>query len=212
MTEKHPNTTEWHRKTLCIAFRGIRRIAEGELAHVARRAKISLERNSDESIFIFDNLTSEPIEIDFRGSMEEVLSRIPAKSSCLEDTLSSGHANPTVLRGPGRPKLGVVAREVTLLPRHWTWLNSQPGGCSVALRKLVEAARHGNEGRDRKRTAQEASYRFMSAMAGNLPGFEEATRALFAGDRKRFEARIEPWPAGVRNHAKKLAEGAFLHS
>lgn len=114
-----------------------------------------------------------------------------------------------VPRGPGRPKLGVVAREVTLLPRHWEWLNGQPGGASVALRKLVDEARRANDGKDRVRQAREAAYRFMSVMAGNERGFEEATRALFAGDRERFEEFVASWPADVRDHAKRLAAAAF---
>jgi hypothetical protein len=105
--------------------------------------------------------------------------------------------------------LGVVAREVTLLPRHWAWLNGQPGGASVALRKLVEQARRDNDGRDRLRRAQEAAYRFMSVMAGDRPGFEEAARALFAGDSARFDRLVKPWPGDIRNHARKLAAAAF---
>ena len=105
-------------------------------------------------------------------------------------------------RGPGRPKLGVVAREVTLLPRHWEWLAQQPGGASVAIRKLVEEARRTGEDRDRVRQAQEAAYRFMSAMAGNKPHYEDAIRALFAGEAARFEKLIAEWPADVRDHAR----------
>jgi hypothetical protein len=101
--------------------------------------------------------------------------------------------------------LGVVPREVTLLPRHWDWLGTQPGGASVALRKLVEQARKSNHGADQLRHAQEAAYRFMSAMAGNEAGFEEATRALFAGNQEVFSMQVESWPIDVRNHAKKLA-------
>jgi hypothetical protein len=110
-------------------------------------------------------------------------------------------------RGRGRPKLGVVAREVTLLPRHWDWLATQPGGASVALRKLVEEARRTGGDRDRSRAARDAAYHFMSAMAGNLPGFEEASRALFADDRRRFAGLIAGWPDDVRDHAVKLAFG-----
>jgi hypothetical protein len=108
-------------------------------------------------------------------------------------------------RGPGRPKLGVVAREVTLLPRHWEWLNRQRGGASVALRRLVDEARHADGGADRRRAAQEAAYRFMSAMAGNREHFEEATRALFAGDAARFTHLIATWPKDIRDHTQKLA-------
>jgi hypothetical protein len=108
-------------------------------------------------------------------------------------------------RRRGRPKLGVVAREVTLLPRHWEWLNAQPGGASVALRKLVEAARRANGDKDRSRAARDAAYHFMSAMAGNLPQFEEACRALFAGDHRRFTTLIAAWPGDVRDHIIRLA-------
>jgi hypothetical protein len=108
-------------------------------------------------------------------------------------------------RGRGRPRLGVVAREVTLLPRHWEWLNAQPGGASVALRKLVDDARRSSGDRDRQRAARDAAYHFMSAMAGNLPHFEEASRALFADDRRRFTGQIATWPADIRDHVVKLA-------
>ena len=102
-----------------------------------------------------------------------------------------------------------MAREVTLLPRHWEWLNSQPGGASVALRRLVEDARRVRAGADRKRRSQEVAYRFMSAMAGDRPGFEEATRALFASDRDRFTTHTAGWPVDVRRHARALADRAF---
>src|SRR5262245_3846770 len=109
------------------------------------------------------------------------------------------------VRRPGRPKLGVVAREVTLLPRHWEWLGAQPGGASVALRKLVEEARRANGDADRARAARDAAYRFMSVMAGNLAGFEEASRALFADDRRRFVGLVAGWPDDVRDHVVRLA-------
>ena len=109
----------------------------------------------------------------------------------------------------GAPDCGVVGREVTLLPRHWEWLSAQPGGASVALRKLVEQARRENAGRDRARRSQEVAFRFMSAMAGNMAGFEEASRALFAGGRERFEGLTAPWPPDVRDYAARLAADAF---
>ncbi len=194
--------------TQCTAFEGTRCIATGELQSVALKAKEVLDRGGWASVLIFDDATSEPIEVDFRGTPAEVLERL---------TQTSGDSAPPAAapgeaagpRRPGRPKLGVVAREVTLLPRHWDWLSSQPGGASVALRKLVEQARRANEGRDRVRRAREVAYRFMSAMAGNEAGFEEAIRALFAGRRERFEASVDSWPVGVRDHTKKLASAAF---
>jgi hypothetical protein len=174
-----------------IAFEGTRRIAAGELPDVAVKTKRVIDRGERKPVIVFDDATSHVVEIDFRGTPEEMLERLAPK--------------PEPPRGPGRPKLGVVAREVTLLPRHWEWLNTQPGGASVALRKLVEHARKANAHRDRVREARESAYRFMSAMAGNEPGFEEAARALFAGDRARFEEHVSRWPADVREHAKKLA-------
>lgn len=175
-----------NKQTLCTAFEGSRQIASGELAEVVLQAKTAID-----PVLIFDDSTSELIEVDFRGSGEEVVQRLAAP------------------RGPGRPKLGVVAREVTLLPRHWDWLNRQPGGASVALRKLVEYGKRQNEPKDRIRQAQEAAYRFMSALAGNEPGFEEAARALFAGQRDRFDQHTAAWPKDVAEHARKLAAGAF---
>jgi hypothetical protein len=135
----------------------------------------------------FDDETGEQLDCDLRA----------VKSAQLQQ--------PTEPRGRGRPRLGVTAREVTLLPSHWDWLNVQPGGASVALRKLVDAARRTSGDRDRVRAAQESAYGFISAIAGNLPGFEEATRALFAYDRRRFGDLISGWPEDIRDYAIRLA-------
>lgn len=114
-------------------------------------------------------------------------------------------AKPESARRRGRPRLGVISREVTLLPRHWEWLATQPGGASVALRKLVESARISLADRDARRQAQERAYQFMLAMGGDLPGYEEASRALFAGNSEALEKHLAAWPADVREHALKLA-------
>ena len=188
-----------------IAFEGDRRIASGDLYEVARAAKQMLDRRDDTSILIFDDASSGPIEIDLRGTVEEVLARLP---DVTRGPVVSDDA-PSAPRGPGRPKLGVVAREITLLPRHWDWLAQQPGGASVAIRRLVEDARRTGEDKDRQRQAREAAYRFMSVMAGNKSHYEDAIRALFAGDPARFEQLIAGWPADVRNHTARLAERAF---
>jgi hypothetical protein len=188
-----------------IAFEGDRRIASGDLREVARAAKQTLDRRDDVSILVFDDAGSGPIEIDFRGTVQEVLARLP---DIIRGPVALDDA-PSAPRGPGRPRLGVVAREITLLPRHWDWLARQPGGASVAIRRLVEEARRTGEGKDRLRQAREAAYRFMSVMAGNKPHYEDAIRALFAGDRERFEELIAGWPADVRDHASQLAERAF---
>jgi len=187
-----------------IAFAGTRRVATGGLREVVSEAKAVWDRDRWIQVLIFDDVNSHQMEVDFSESPEDVVSRI--------DGLRTDAAPPTEseIRRPGRPKLGVVAREVTLLPRHWEWLASQPGGASVALRKLVEEARRVNQGKDRRRQALESAYRFLSAMAGNEPGFEEAARALFAGNRDSFNQIVEPWPPDVRDHAKRLAAVTFL--
>jgi len=194
--------------SFCTAFAGKRQIATGDLQEVALRAQESVKGDPLVSVLIFDDLDSHVIEVDLRGTPESLKQRIAEI-----ETVSPQPDEPTTTdesaRKPGRPKLGVVAREVTLLPRHWEWLASQPGGASVALRKLVEEARKANQGKDRLRRAQESTYRFISAMAGNEPGFEEATRALFAGNRERFAELVERWPVDVGSHAKKLAAVAF---
>ena len=194
--------------TSCTAFAGTKRIASGELRHVAVKAKTVMDRDRWAQVLIFDDLTSNVIEVDFRGTPQDVAHRIAQTAATAAESNEPAQA-PGDARRPGRPKLGVVAREITLLPRHWDWLASQPGGASVALRKLVEAARTANQGQDRRRRAQEAAYRFMTAMAGNEPGYEEAIRALFAGKMKHFEGIVEPWPVDVRNHARRLAATAF---
>lgn len=182
------------------AFQGQRRLASGPAGEVALVVKRVAPR-PDEPIIIFEDGTGRPIDFDLRGGDREVLARL-AK---LVPPPVEESVPPSEPRGRGRPKLGVVAREVTLLPRHWEWLGAQPGGASVALRKLVDEARRVSGDKDRERQARDAAYHFMSTMAGNLPQFEEASRALFADDRRRFTGLIADWPADVRDHIVKLA-------
>jgi uncharacterized protein len=193
------------------AFAGTQQIACGYMRDVVHKVQAKDILRELAPVLIFDDISGEVVDIDPRGTQE----RPPFQTAEIE-TGTTPKSEPTLpakgARGPGRPRLGVVAREVTLLPRHWDWLGSQPGGASVALRKLVEEARRANQGKDRLRLAREAAYRFMSAMAGNEPGFEEAARALFGGDQERFAEFAEPWPIDVRNYAKKLAGRAFERS
>jgi uncharacterized protein len=180
------------------AFAGRQRLASGPLADVALAVKRA--GTTPAPITIFDDRTGRAIDLDLRGSDTDMLARLPRE--IVSDTPREPAGEP---RGRGRPKLGVVAREVTLLPRHWEWLNAQPGGASVALRKLVDEARRASGDRDRAREARDAAYHFMSGMGGNLPNFEEAARALFADDRRSFAELIAEWPADVRDHAITLA-------
>jgi uncharacterized protein len=185
------------------AFIGQRRLASGPLAEIALAVMKAGQESVAEPILIFDDATGRPIDLDLRGTKRDVIARLPVPAVNLEPAADEESA--TEPRGRGRPKLGVVAREVTLLPRHWEWLASQPGGASVALRKLVDEARRVSGDRDRHRAARDAAYHFMSAMAGNLPGFEEASRALFADQRRRFSEHIAGWPGDIRDHVVKLA-------
>lgn len=194
-----------------IAFEGSQRLASGALEAVALKVKEASDAHPLARIMVFHAATSELIDFDCRGTPEQVLRRLKPLAQDPPPAAKAPAPERAANAGPGRPRLGVVAREVTLLPRHWEWLSSQTGGASVALRKLVEQARRASSTSDRVRQAQEASYRFMSAMAGNLDGFEEAARALFAGDRVRFDTLADLWPADVREHLQQLAEPAFQY-
>ena len=185
------------------AFRGEQRLASGPLADVVLAVMKASRTLDAEPIVVFDDSSGRTIDLDLRGSKREMVARLSRPSSNSEIPADEPAASEP--RGRGRPKLGVVAREVTLLPRHWEWLGAQPGGASVALRKLVEEARRSSGDRDRSRAATEAAYHFMSTMAGNLANFEEASRALFAGDRRGFVELIAGWPGDIRDHVVKLA-------
>ncbi|WP_338466284.1 DUF2239 family protein [Novosphingobium sp. ZN18A2] len=199
----------------CTAFAGTRRIASGSLADVA--LAIKAEGEADGPVLTFDDATGAVIDLDLRGTTADIVTRLAehaelvalAASTARRPSPASSPSPPptssSAPRGRGRPKLGVVAREVTLLPRHWEWLSAQPGGASQALRRLVEHARRADGWHTRARAAREAAYRFLSALAGDLPGYEEAIRALFAGDDDAFAHRMADWPEDIRAHALKLA-------
>ena len=183
------------------AFIGHQRLASGPLADVALAIKTTKPTGAG-PILIFDDTSGRSIDVDLRGTDEDILARLPMPAPNRELAAEPSAAEP---RGRGRPRLGVIAREVTLLPRHWDWLAGQPGGASVALRKLVEQALRIGGDRDRQRAARDAAYHFMSAMAGDFKSFEEASRALFADDRRRFYELIASWPDDVRDHIVTLA-------
>jgi len=193
------------------AFAGSRFIGIGAPSDVVLAAKTAIDSGEQAAVLIFDD-ASRVVDLDFRGSARDVVDRLTASGG---SDIPAGSVEPRedqspyretlTRRGRGRPKLGVVAREVTLLPRHWDWLATQPGGASAAVRRLVDSARQANAETDRRRAAKESAYRFMSAMAGDAPGFEEATRALFANNRERFDVMTDGWPRDVRDHARALA-------
>lgn len=183
------------RSASLIAFHGDCLLAQGSRSEVVAAAKAAADLGAS-GLFVLDAVTSRAVDIDFRGGLTEVLRRL--------ETVQADAP-----KSRGRPKLGVAAREVTLLPRHWEWLADQPGGASVALRKLVEAARRDPLGDERRRLAQESANRFATTMAGNRPGYEEAMRALFAGDHQAFTDLTGHWPADIRDHLRALAVPAF---
>ncbi len=183
-----------------VAFDGTSLVASGPIDRVALAVKRATARRkaTAREIVVLDAVTSDPIELDLRGSETEILARLVEEEVPIDPA-----------RGPGRPRLGVIGREITLLPRHWEWLASQPGGASAALRRLVDQARTTNASKDRVRVAQERCYRFMVATLGGAYDFEEATRALFALERAKYIGLSESWPQDARDHARKLAEAAF---
>lgn len=184
------------------AFIGQQRLVSGSLAEVALAIrKTTKPVGADEPVLIFSDFSGRSIDVDLRGTDEEIVARLASATP----EAPAAALSPSEPRGRGRPRLGVVAREVTLLPRHWEWLGAQPGGASVALRKLVDQARRTSGDRDRHRAARDAAYHFMSVMAGNRAGFEEASRALFADDQRRFGELIAAWPVDIRDHIVRLA-------
>jgi uncharacterized protein len=182
----------------CTAFDRARQVASGSYADVALALRAYSNAHPDAALLVFDDATGRQIDFDLRGSETEIAARLQKRFPAAQAADAP--------RPPGRPKLGVVAREVTLLPRHWEWLAEQPGGASVTLRRLVEEARRGAQtDKARLRSLQERAYCFMSAMAGNFPNFEEASRALFANDMLRFKDLIARWPKDVREHLVRLS-------
>lgn len=186
--------------TTCTAFMDGRLLASGPLSDVALAVKRAGEGGTPAQILTFDDRTGRAIDFDLRGSEAEIVERLRPPAPDAD--------RGTTAKTPGRPKLGVVAREVTLLPRHWEWLAAQPGGASVTLRRLVDGARNAGEA-DGAARAREAADRFMAAMLGNQPGYEEASRALYARNHARFQDLSEIWPADLRDHARRLAAPSF---
>jgi uncharacterized protein len=183
-----PETTDPGRYS---AFVGDRLLASGSRRTVLRALKAHHDAGGEPAI-TFDDTTGKPVDFDLRGSVEAVLAR------------AEGHPR----NGPGRPRLGVISREVSLLPRHWEWLERQPNGISAALRRLVDEARKREPDRARARRAREAADRFLWAMGGDRAGCEEASRALYAGDPRKLRTLVRGWPRDVREHLLAMVEEA----
>jgi len=182
------------RNSTYTAFIGTRLLASGELDEVLPALKSRFDLDRGTMIVTFEDRTGKQVDFDLRGTSSDVLARYRLAPARV---------------GPGRPKLGVVAREVSLLPRHWEWLEQQPSGASAAIRRLVDEARKRDPGEQRTRSSVDAAGRFLSAMAGNLPGYEEASRALYARNKERFDELVREWPRDIRLHAQRLVRAAF---
>ena len=180
-----------------VLFKGVERVAVGTRLEVALVAQRLLDEPHGDLVLIFD-AQGRQVDFDLTGGPDALTARLAPEA-----------IPEPAPRGRGRPRLGVVPREVTLLPRHWDWLAAQPGGASVALRKLVETARRSSEAPDRIRGAREAAYRFANVLAGDRPGYEAAIRALFAGDDAAFESQIATWPPDIAAQARTFAAEAF---
>ena len=198
-------------KTTFTAFHNEVLLTTGTLKAAATAVMAAINHGSHASFYVFDDNTGRTVELDLRGNLAEVLARLPvppgnAPADAQGDAPADAEIDNdgTAPRGRGRPKLGVIAREVTLLPRHWEWLATQPGGASVAIRRLVETARRTHAQKDQQRAAHERAYHVMATLAGNNIGFEEASRALFADDQLRFEAHTRSWQAGLRSYLMRL--------
>jgi hypothetical protein len=182
------------------AFEGSQKIAQGSLSEVVLKVKKRIGRASAHDVLIFSDDTGKTMDISFEGGEKDLLRRL--------EVYTKAEA-PREASGPGRPKLGVISREVSLLPRHWEWLATQSGGASATIRNLIEEARKKSAGAPTVKQVQERTYKFMYALAGDLPNYEEALRALYKRDKKSFVSLIAAWPKDVREHAALLSAAAF---
>jgi uncharacterized protein len=181
------------------AFDGQKQLCQGELSEVVLKIKRSMGKSENTSVLIFSDETGKTMDFNFQGSEKDVHKRLEMYVDEVKKEVM----------GPGRPKLGVVSREVSLLPRHWEWLANQTGGASATLRKLVEEAKKKTSNSQELKQAQERTYKFISVMAGDLAGYEEALRALYKKDKKLFLTQIQLWPADIKNHAVAMAQAVF---
>jgi hypothetical protein len=184
------------------AFEGHKLLCWGTLSEAVLAVKRQAHKHPTHSFLIFSDATGKAMDFNLQGSESEVVKR-------LEVYVTPPTAESEAQTGPGRPKLGVVSREVSLLPRHWEWLAAQPGGASGTLRKLVEDAKKKSKSGSEIKQAKERAYKFMAEIAGDFAGYEEALRALYRGEKDQFKSHMASWPADVRHHALRLAKPAF---
>jgi uncharacterized protein len=186
-----------------IVFAGTNLIARGQLAEVVQHGKALFDRDDVARIALYDDATGHPVDIDFTGTEAEVVAKLTT-----HPVVGPARPGQAEKKKPGRPRLGVVSREISLLPRHWRWLAAQRGGASAALRRLVDTARKNGAGEDQVRRAIDAAHRFMWDIAGDLPDFEEASRSLFDRDFDTFAIFIASWPPGIQEQLNRYISRA----
>ena len=188
-------------ENLYVAFEGVELLGRGPLPEVA---SICFHRDGgdpNQRIAVYEDQSGRVIDVDLSGSESEVLARLsnppPVISKAGDEPAKVSGATALKRRGPGRPKLGVVSREVSLLPRHWSWLADQRGGASASLRRLVEQAKKNESPEALRRRVVDAAHRFLWDIAGDQPNFEELSRALYAGDLENVASCSAGWPKGI---------------
>lgn len=180
--------------TTYIAFAGSRRVGEGRVEDILPILAQRFEKDCGDTTLVFDVQTGRSVDFDLRAPLDEILSRYGV----------------TTEKAPrGRPRLGVVSREISLLPRHWDWLDQQPNGISAALRRLVERAMKNQPGKDRARQIRAATSQILTAIAGNRPHYEEVCRALFNGDAAVFNRLTARWPKDIAHFAQRQMDAAL---
>ena len=194
-------------------FQGMQRVLQADRLSVLRYLQNHDElhpQGSAPAPWVFDDATGLRLDLNWRAELaEHAAAASPGPAANSPSSAGVDSRNATRSRAVGRPKLGVVSREVTLLPRHWEWLGRQPGGASAALRRLIEDARNAHAAQDARRAATEATYRFMQEMAGDQPGFEEACRALFARKESAFQLQTQGWPDDVQAYLHQLSRAVW---
>lgn len=180
-----------------VVFQGTRLIARGNMLETALAVYNAYKDKTSAPVVALDSVTSELAEPDLRGGEDGIRARYGVEAD-LHETKTRG-----------RPKLGVTAREVTLLPRHWEWLESNHSGASAKLRELVETAMRASAGKDRQSHAVESLERFTNALAGDLPNAEEVSRAFYKGRMKDVIKLTADWPSDLLEHYIKLVERAL---
>ncbi len=171
------------------SFIGDRHLFTGDLKGMLSQTHAYISRHGEEGLLIFDNFSGRQIDYNFRVSLEELLGK---------------ELPPTPKKGPGRPRLGVVCGEISLLPRHWDWLQRQRQSASATIRRLIEAAMKEASPEEKTREAIDAAGKFLWTMAGNLSDFEEASRALYAQKWHILDAITAAWPEDIAKHLNMM--------